>query len=140
MDVDSKKEVITALNSKCGTWELRKFKATVPLNSNMKLKDFVGPCSKIVLKVVGIDTESLLTETPENWLGMKAYQAAENIVNNYLTPINDIAERNIHMASEYNKFGTKDEKEKQRVYQNTAMFRQKAKNVNKGTLKTTFEQ
>lgn len=44
------------------------------------------------------------------------------------------------MASEYNEFGTKDEQEEQRMYQNKSMFRQKAKNVNKGTLKTTFKQ
>lgn len=69
-------------------------------------------------------------ETPE-------YKTALHIIKTYLTPINDVAERNVQLAAQFNEFATKNEKEKQQIFQNVALFR-RMPNVNKITLKNAF--
>lgn len=49
--------------------------------------------------------------------------------------MNDAAERKVKLFSDFNDFGTKNEKKKQEIVRNTEYVRQKVKKVNKKNLK-----
>lgn len=140
VSLSTKKNIVKKLNSeKTSEWNIRKVKASLPtLKSAKTLGDFVDDISRSVLEKKIVGMKDLLKLDVELWSRCPIYKNAQKIINESYIPINDAAERNVHMASTYNDYGSKNEQEKQIIFQNVANHRQNLRDANKKTLKNFY--
>ena len=97
-----------------------------------KLVDLVGSKSYMLFSILGVDY-MWLTKDPKDWQEDEEYQKAEKFVRTVKT-VNDCAERNVKMISDFATVLTKDEKVRDCLLQGVEANRQKFADFNVKTL------
>ena len=96
------------------------------------LEFFIGPSSHFFFDALQLDL-SFLKEEVEKWSDLLSYQAAMKTVR-ALKVVNDSAERGIALATAFNSTLTKQEEQKQYLFQIVESHRQRFPNPKKSTL------
>lgn len=100
--------------------------------SNNSLDHFIGPASHLFFSVLKIDT-AFLSEDVEKWEQSESFLAAKTTVAS-LKVVNDSAERGIALATTFNSSVTKQEEQKQFLFQIVESHRRQFPDPKKMTL------
>lgn len=118
------------LKSITPNWEHRHYKCALTAKFHKKhLHEFVNETTLPALRLLDTAIDDIIKHDPSEWEELAAYQKMKRVVEN-LGVINDVAERKIKLATDYNCFGTKNENVKQQIFQNVEKNRQ---NIRKAT-------
>lgn len=100
--------------------------------SNTDLSNFIGPASHLFFDVLGLDKSFLEIEV-DKWSVLPSFLEAKKIVKG-LKVVNDCAERGIALATTFNKSLTKQEEQKQYLFQVVENHRKRFPDARKKTL------
>jgi hypothetical protein len=114
----------------------RRNKLTYLPEKHQDLDSFVSNSSRKLLKRFKVDDNFLLTE-PSEWNNDANYRKAREILSN-LKVVNDVAERNIKLISDYHDVLTKNENQKQCILQIVSDYRKRFPDSNKSTLQKQY--
>ncbi|KYM96054.1 hypothetical protein ALC62_13305 [Cyphomyrmex costatus] len=138
VSVESKLKMVGALNAE-ETSVNRSKQPNIPnceswLDKN--LDDFVSSKTRTFFGKFGITTDFLDTH-PSTWESRTDFRQGCEIVK-HIKVTNDVVERAVALAENYNTALTKDERHRQDIYQIVSKHRQILRNCNKTTLKLDF--
>lgn len=100
------------------------------------MDSFISKKSLNFFSRFNIDT-SFLQHSPENWDSLDSYVKGREIVES-LKVVNDTAERSVKLMQEFHGLITKDEQQKQYIFQCVEEHRKKYPNCQKTTLMKEF--
>ena len=114
----------------------RSIRCTTAQDLSLKTLDyFIGPASRFFFDALQLDI-SFLAEDVEKWPEIASYQNAKKSVG-ALKVVNDSAERGIALATTFNSSVTKQEEQKQFLFQMVESHRKQFPNPKKKTLAAT---
>ena len=115
VDAEMKKAIVEKLlGPECAPPDI--LKLTQEQMSDMHLSDFVTPQSTYLFTVLGLEPNDFLGHDPMYWPEIASYNAAKKTIES-LKVVNDVAERGVALAQEYNRKLTKDESQLQAIFQ-----------------------
>lgn len=132
--VEEKREMVKSLqNESDGTKRLMiKPKDVTETFKQKRLSDFVSKNTKQFFKRFGID-DTFLKQDPNKWAEMKEYQQGLEFCSK-LSVVNDVAERNVKLMSDFNNVLTNDEEDKQFLLQVVTEYRRQYPSSDKSKL------
>lgn len=126
-----KRKLVQRINSITPNWDNRRYKCAPSTKfQNKRLYDFVNETTLPALQLLDIDINELLKHDPSKWEELGVYQKGKRVVES-LGVVNDVAERKVKLATDFNSFGTKDEEVKQQIFQNVENNRHTIKKASK---------
>ena len=131
VDLKTKREMVEKLRGPdCFPMDL---KLTQEEIMSKQLPDFVSPKSTYLFSALRIEDNEFLGHDPAHWPKIDAYTEAQKRVHG-LKVVNDMAERGVALAQEFNRKLTKDEVQLQAIFRVVAEHRKRYPNCRKKTL------
>lgn len=121
---EEKRKIVLGLQKPCGAKDLRRFDAKgVRSFQSMALSDFVSERSRNLFTALKLDT-SFLSVDPTEWKDRPDFSSALQTVK-ALRVVNDCAERAVKLATDFNQALTRDEEQRQLLFQVVEYHRNK---------------
>lgn len=120
IDIETKRLMVAALSNSSSEEVPKRININTRLVKQQELYDFITENTFEFFRILFVNSSfpipiKFLSIDPEEWFSNENYKQAEEVVRN-LFVVNDVAERTVALAKEFNDKFTKDEDEKQLVF------------------------
>lgn len=120
IDIETKRLMVAALSNSSSEEVPKRININTRLVKQQELYDFITENTFEFFRILFVNSSfpipiEFLSIDPEEWFSNENYKQAEEVVRN-LFVVNDVAERTVALAKEFNDKFTKDEDEKQLVF------------------------
>lgn len=117
VSAQQKRDMIAQINDTAPSWNKRSIYAKFEYSDTLTLADMIDPTTLIALESCVENVRDIIKKDPETWDTLSEYKKASELISQ-IQIINDPAERGVKLAKDFNEFGTRDEKQLQKLMKN----------------------